>query len=342
MPRFVGALLALLLVAPACGDDDDGAESDGADAGEEGGEDIQVRVVTVTPTTAGTWDPSHFRAYTAAAEAGGWDLEIAEALPYGEAESVFDRWGQEGVDVVFSTDNGFEDALLNAAERYPDTAWAMMSALSTTRDLPNVTSYSIDWCELGYLQGVAGALVSEQQFIGAVGPIEIFPAQLTIESMEVGAEEAASGTQVELVYTGDFVDVVKAQETASNLIADGADVIVAITQGGVSPQIAARTQESGALYIGTFDDEEQYAPEATVTSGVLNFEQGYTEVVETWLADTFEPVINVKGVADDFIRFTEFSEGFEDAGTEFQEFFDRVAEGDVSFEDGSMCAEASG
>ena len=71
----------------------------------------------------------------------------------------------------------------------------MMSGLSTTNDLPNVAAYGPDWCQLGFVQGATGALVSTSGIIGGVGAIEIFPAQLTIEGLNLGAETAKSGRQ---------------------------------------------------------------------------------------------------------------------------------------------------
>ena len=63
------------------------------------------------------WDPAQYRAYKRAADQGDWDLQVAEAVPYAKAAEQFDRWGREGVDVVFSIDAGYEEALKVADER---------------------------------------------------------------------------------------------------------------------------------------------------------------------------------------------------------------------------------
>lgn len=351
--RLVGVVVVGAVVLAACGgDDDDGgadgdgsavsssvAGSDGSGSTVAGGDGApEVRVVTVTPVTAGTWDPAQHRAYMAAAEAGGWNLDIAEALPYAEAEQVFDSWGAEGVDVVFSTDNGFEDALLAAAAEYPETAWVMMSGLSTTNDLPNVAAYGPDWCQIGFVQGAAGALVSSSGVVGGVGAIEIFPAQLTIEGLVLGADSAAAGTEVVTEYSGDFIDVGRATETASALMGRGADVLLGITQGGTTPQIAARVQEAGNYFIGSYDDESASAPDAVVTSVILSFEAGYTESVESWLDGSFSPTINVKGIEDGFLELTEFRLGFDELQPEVETLIDQLLSGEISFPADGLCA----
>jgi basic membrane lipoprotein Med (substrate-binding protein (PBP1-ABC) superfamily) len=246
---------------------------------------------------------------------------------------VLSRWGDEGVDIVYSTDNGFQDHMLRAAEAYPNTLWVTMSDLSTTNDLPNVAAYTVDWCQVGFAQGVAAGLVSEANTIGAVGAIPILPATKTDLGLRFGAELASPGTQVVRQDSGDFIDAAKAQEVASALIDGGADVIVAITHGGTSPQIAARTQEAGKLYVGAFADETQYAPEATVTSAVLDFSQGYQTVAQQRLDDAFEPGIFRKGIADGFIKLTPFAAGYEEEQTAAQGFIDQLTAGEVTIPD---------
>src|SRR5262245_43072351 len=149
MGRATGTALSLVaaglaLVVAACGGTTAGDEKAAsqpaktATAGSEqkSGNDVKVRVVTVTPTNAGTWDPAQKAAYDAVFKANGWNSQVAEAVPYGKADQLFRQWGNDGVDVVFSTDNGFEDSLMAAAKKFPKTAWVMMSGLSSTQGLP--------------------------------------------------------------------------------------------------------------------------------------------------------------------------------------------------------------
>lgn len=295
----------------------------------------EVRVITVTPTNVGTWDPVQRQAYDKAAAAGGWNLEMAEAVPYGDADRVLDQWGAEGVDVVFSTDNGYEQNLLAAAAKYPDTAWVMMSALSTTNDLPNVASYSFDWCQYGYLQGAIAGLVTADKKVGAVGSIDIIPLQLALAAQEAGADAVNPGTVVITKETGDFIDAQKGQAVTAGLVADGADVITAPVHGGISPQIAAQAQKDGVYYIGAFADESASAPEAVVSSVYVNFLESYTEAVDSWVNGTFNPSINILGVADGVIDSTPLTLGFEDKQPEVDAVKQQLANGEVVYPEGA-------
>lgn len=315
------------------------AASEAAPPSEAAAQIAEVRVITVTPTNIGTWDPVQRKAYDAAAEAGGWNLEMAEAVPYGDADRVLDQWGAEGVNVVFSTDNGYEQNLLAAAAKYPNTAWVMMSALSSTNDLPNVASYSFNWCQYGYLQGAIAGLVSANKKIGAVGSIDIIPMQLALAAEQAGAEAVNPGTDVITKNTGDFIDAQKGQAVAAGLVAGGADVITAPVHGGISPQIAAQAQKDGAYYIGAFADESASAPKAVVSSVFVNFLKSYTEAVDSWMGGTFNPSINILGVADGVIDSTPLTLGFESKQPDVDKIKQQLANDEVVYPTGPCKAE---
>ena len=300
----------------------------------------EVRVITVTPTNLGTWDPVQRKGYDEAAAAGGWNLQVAEAVAYGEADQVLDQWGAEGVDVVFSTDNGYEQNLLAAAKKYPNTAWVMMSALSTTEGLPNVSSYSFDWCQYGYLLGAIAGVVTNDQTVGAVGSIDIIPMTLSLEAEKAGAEAVNPGTQVISKNSGDFIDAQKGQAVAAGLISDGADVLTAPVHGGISPQIAAEAQKNGVYYVGSFADEAPSAPEAVVSSVFVNFLQSYSQAVDTWMNGTFDPSINILGVADGVIDSTPLTLGFEDKQATIDGVKQQLANAEVAWPEGP-CKPAS-
>lgn len=324
-----GTTAALLLAGvAACGGSPEGGSGASAD------DPVQVRVITVTATNTGTWDPAQRASYEAAAEANGWELQTAEAVAYGDADQVLSQWGSEGVDVVFSTDNGYEESLLAAAEQFPETAWVMMSALSTTNDLPNVASYNFDWCEFGYLQGTIAGLVTTSGKVGNVASIDILPVQQAFAAEQLGAEAVRPGVEVTRQDTGDFIDVQKAQTMTAGQVGAGADVIIALVHGGVSPQIAAEAQAQGAKYVGSFLDESASAPEATVASVVIDFQQVYEEAVQGWVDGDFDASITTRGVQEGMITTTPLAPEFEDRQPDLDATVDQLSNGEVDWPEG--------
>ncbi|HEY0279039.1 MAG TPA: BMP family ABC transporter substrate-binding protein [Solirubrobacterales bacterium] len=345
------AALSLIVAVAACGstegDSSSSAEntspstntrSETKSASDTSSEGAVVRVITPSPVTAGTWDPSQYAAYSALAKENGWELQVAEAIPYGEASQVLNQWGEEKVDVVFSTDNGFEEYLLAAAEQYPETAFVMMSALASTKGLPNVAAYNFDWCEFGYVQGAAAAVISKDHTIGDVGSINILPVTQTLAGQEAGAAAVEPGTKILHKNSGDFTDSQKAATIAAGLIGEGADTVVALVQGAVSPQIASRAQSEGAYYVGSFGNEEKFAPKATVTSTVINFGQGYEQAVDGWMEGNFSPEIHTTGFKAGTIEQTPLTHGFEKDQSKLDEQIKKVEAGEVQWPSGGACA----
>ncbi|MSO94897.1 MAG: BMP family ABC transporter substrate-binding protein [Thermoleophilia bacterium] len=273
---------------------------------------VTVRVITATPTTAGIWDPTHKAAYAGVAKQNNWKLVIAETIPYGSAAQVLNRWGDEKVNVVISTDSGFSSSFVPAARKYPNTLWVLMGQPSGEwKDLKNFAALTYDQCGFGFAQGVIAALLSRSHNVAYVGAIPILPALNVLKAAKYGASVAVPGTKVSVQYTGGFTDSQKSQEVASTLIAGGADVILALTNGGVSGSIAGRVQQLGKTYIGSYGDESKFAPKATVTSVAANLSDAYGTIAQQVASGTFKPGLFVTGIKQNGILIYPFAPGNE-------------------------------
>lgn len=267
---------------------------------------LQVRVITATPLKSGTWDPQHYAGYQAAGKAQGWKIQIAETVPYGKATSVLQRWGDQHADIVFATDNGFERYVLDAAAKYPKTKWVIMSDMSTTRGLKNVGSYGVDSCQQGVLVGAIAALITKKNLIGVDTTIPILPTKKELAGMRVGINLTNPKAKMIIKYTGDFVDAGKAQEVASALAQQGADVITVPVNGGTSPETAKRVEQLKLPFVGENMDLSPQAPTQTVTSVVLDFTQGYAEVGKQTSSGTFQAKIRHLGLKEGFFKVLPF------------------------------------
>ncbi|MCU1497643.1 MAG: Purine-binding protein precursor [Acidimicrobiales bacterium] len=288
---------ALALVAASCGSSDSSKVAGGS--GDGGGDtpfdrNPKVRIMTIAPVNVGTWDPQQHLTYSKVAKAQGWDMEIAEAVPYGEAEQVLKEWAEDDADVVFALDSGFGEAVLKVAPDYPDTVFSVMSALGSN-DLPNVTAYAPDYCQMGYMAGAIGALSTESKKVGVVSGLPVPAVEQFFNGAEQGVAATDDGVDINLEYSGDWTDAVKKAETAAGLVSNGADVIFSFDT--VPTATDQRVQELGKKVVGIFADESEFAPEAVVTSVIIDW-QGYAETVEAVMEDTFEPGIHVRGFQD--------------------------------------------
>lgn len=296
-------IAALALVASACGGSS--ASSGASDTKGSGATATpfdrapKVRVMTIAPINVGTWDPQQYRTYNKVSKEQGWDMDIAQAVPYGEAEQTLKAWGDEKVDVVFALDSGFGEAVMKVAPDYPDTVFAVMSSLASTNDLPNVIAYAPDYCQMGYVAGSIAALSTDSDKVGVVSGLPVPAVKQFFNGSEQGVKATDPGVSIKLDYSGDWVDPVKKAETAAGLISGGADVIFSFDT--VPTATDQRVEQLGKKVVGIFADESKFAPDAVVTSVIIDW-QGYAETVKAVMDKTFQPGVNVRGFKEGMLK----------------------------------------
>lgn len=338
MKRLWGPpLLSSLVLAAlaACGAADEGS---GQNPGAKQDSSLQVRVMTLGPTNQGTWDPLLHREYTAVAEKQGWNLQIAEAVGVGGAETVLNRWASEKVDLVILTGSLWKDTVLSVAREFPDVNFVAITSMDT-EGLPNVAAHTPDPCQIGFVQGLAGALVSESGSVAALGSIPVPFINQWMSGAEAGVETAGKETVVESRWIDSLSDAGRAQELATSLLSGGPDVLLPVGPAGMSAAIATRAQEEDAWYIGAYDDESRYAPEATITSVLTHFEKAFEELGEQVASDSFEGGQSYTGIADGQIELASFKSGFEEAEAEAKQILDKVRSGEIEIvREGDQCS----
>jgi len=339
-------LLAAVTVA-ACGSDDDGGGTTAAPAAEgastaaaeeeaaaPAGEAKQVRTLHVGRTNVGLWDPMHKRIYDKIAKERGWDVQTAEAVPYGEADTVLSRWGDDKVDMVISTDSGYDPYVVKAAKKYPDTLWVVMSDLPSTEGLPNLSAYLPNMCDLGYLAGVTAGLVGDKK-AGTLTGTPIPASEKWDAGFVQGVEEANPDMEVEIKKVGSWVDPARTAETASALIQGGSDVIWDVSV--INDVVAKRVEDEGALYIGAFS-ESPYAPKAHVASVMTVYDDAYGKVADELDAGKLDGKLHPGSVNDGFLEVSQLRLGHEDKQAKLDEFKEKLGSGNVKYT-AKVCAD---
>lgn len=332
----IGLILIAGLVT-ACGDasSETATTTSGTAGAEAPAGSLDVRLITIAPTDVGSWDPTHYHALSKVAKKKGWKLEVAEAVPYGEADQVFGRWGDKGVDIVFSDDSGFNDSMVKAAKEYPDTDWVVLSDLGSNGGLSNAGAYAGDWCQFAYVQGAIAGLATTS---GKVGIVSGLPNPVTPqmkEGVKVGANTTREGTEVRVGFSGDWVDPTKKAEAASSLVRQGADVLIAFDTVNVAT--AARAEKEGVKYVGSWTDESKLAPNATVSSVVIDFAKGYEKVGDAVAAGKFQGDVIREGVATDYFRFLPLRLEIEGKDAEVKAAVEKLIAGEVTFPADGPC-----
>ena len=165
-----------------------------------------------------------------------------------------------GCNMIYAPGNQYTDAVLQAAEEYPDVAFALLNGAVDTPEKAvnkNVSSLLPNAQQLGWIAGALAGLMTESGKLGFIGGMELD----TTKGKIAGFEEAAKyvgekgGKEIELLnvpYANSFSDAPKGKEFATELISQGADVFfgdASAVDSGAREAIDAANAASGSVKV---------------------------------------------------------------------------------------------
>jgi basic membrane protein A and related proteins len=344
--RALAALLALAMVATACGDDDDdGAETDDTtdttaegEAGGNGGdtegaavtlddecaaaqddgvtapEGFRVNLVTdIGRIDDGTFNQFAYEGMTAAEECFGFETSYIETVS--EADYATNIATSLSDDPAVLITNGFLIATdtLAAAEANADVNFIGIDQFQ--EEFPaNYVGVLFREDQGGYLAGVLAATLSESGVIGVVGGREDVPPVVRfVNAYQTGAESVNPDIRVLSVYNESFTTPDKGASDAAQFIGEGADVIFGAGgqtgSGGIS---AAAEQGVWAIgvdqdeYFTTFNGGERAGSEYLATSAIKRVDLAVFRNIVAALQDEFEGGVYQLEAANDGITYAPF------------------------------------
>lgn len=279
--RMLITLIALTLVAAACGSDSDEA---GNVATSECGTDTSfealdepitdLSVAIVAPSASD--DLAFTQSMVQAVEALGIEPEVTDGtFVVEEAAAAIRGYAESGVDVVIAHGTQYGGSLVEIAPDFPETSFVWGTS-SETQDIPNVFAYTPAADEGAYVMGTIAAEISESKTIGMVGPIDAGDASLYVQGFVNGAE--AEGANVNVSFTGSFGDVALATESATAHVEAGSDVLTGTAQHVVGAINVATA--NGTPWFGTQSNQESLAPDLVVASQVYHWEVVLDDIFE--------------------------------------------------------------
>lgn len=233
--RLAVVLAVLVIVAAACGDDDepeaDGAtgpteatgatEATGPTGATETGEPFRVALVAPSATNDLAFTQSMFDALGTLEESENLEIAVSDNLFVVEdAGSAIRNYASEGYDLVIAHGSQYGASVEEIAQDFPEVSFAWGTA-GDTFGQPNVFAYQAASDQGGYVEGVLAAGLTESKVIGVVGPIEVGDAKLYVDGFQAGVEATDPSIDVRINYTGSFSDVGLAAEAARSFVAAG-------------------------------------------------------------------------------------------------------------------------
>jgi simple sugar transport system substrate-binding protein len=371
--RLVPLLMALALVAAACGGDEDGTDGETGTAGETAAdaEGFVFGMILVGPQNDHGWSQAHFEAGQYVEEQLGAEMIVIDKVntadrPETSVEQVAADMIADGAQLVFATSDDMKDGVEIAAAENPDvpmvwssgdSAWA--EGRGYREDLTNLANV-MGRMEYGKMMaGCAAALTSQTGKIGYLGPLINDETRRLANSAYLGArycwetyrgeDPASLGFSVNWIgfwfnipgvtldptqVTNDFFD------SGHDVVISGIDTTEALVRAG---QRAEAGEEVWAIpydFRGACDE----APDVCLGVPYFNWGPDYVEIVRSVVDGTFEATwewngpdwTDINNPDTSMIGFEKGPGLSEEASTSLDEFIAGLADGSIELYTGPL------
>jgi basic membrane protein A len=183
-----------------------------------------------------------------------------------------------------------------------------------------------------FVMGVMAAMLTENDVIGIIGPIETGDAKLYVDGFNAGVTYQNEEVEVLVAYIQSFSDVTLAAEQAEAFLAEDADILTGTAQ--MVPGAVNKAKEVDALWFGTQANQTSLAPEIVVASQVYDWTVALNPIIEDVMAGEIEGEAYALTLENEglLIEFNEDFELDEDVMAAGEEVMQAIIDGDISFE----------
>ena len=191
-----------------------------------------VAMICDSSISDGGWGMACYNAMMDAAEKCGWETMYSDSIAQSAYYDTIVSYCDLDVDMIYAPGNQYTDAVLQAAEEYPDIAFALLNGGADTPAKAangNVSSLLPDAQQIGWIAGALAGLMSDTGTIAFIGGMEL---DTTLAKYKGYGEAAAFVAEenekkkkiIDPVYSGDFSASDKGLEFAKAMMDQGADV----------------------------------------------------------------------------------------------------------------------
>jgi basic membrane protein A and related proteins len=344
----VGALLvALGLVAAACGGGDEGG-----DAGTGGDAAAEAKKVGLVYDIAGRGDKSFndsaYAGLEAARQEQGDKIEARDIAPNPDGSNrkeLLDGLADDGYGLVFGVGFLFSEDIAKSATESPDTTFAVIDGFDDLCTQPDSNLLCIGFKEEegSFLVGAAAALKTESNTVGFVGGLEGDLIRKFQAGYEAGVKHIADqeGKDIKVVvdYAGNtpeaFRDPAKGKELALKQIGQDADVIYHAS-GGTGAGVISAAASKQVYAIGVDSDQSLTASETErkwiLTSMLKRVDTAVQRTIAAYVDGTLKGGVQTFGLKEGGIDYAQNEYNKEllgDIPTTLDELKQKIADGEI-------------
>lgn len=276
---YLAAATSALLALSACGGggDGNGGADDGADGGAEG---MRIAAVFSGSTTDADYNSLGLLALQQAEEDGA-EVTFSESVAVPDVERVMQEYLAEGYEVIWTHGSQFYEATAALATDNPDVTFIGEFDGEPPNQPDNVWVLDRNFHLGFYAIGVLASQLSQTGTVGYVGGLSLPFSYSEVHAMEQAIEDTGAATTINPVWTGDFNDPARAQQITTQLLSQGADVIVgSLNLGAVGTFQAVESRPPGSAWVtAKYTDKSQFGEEHYAGSVIYDFAKPLTDVL---------------------------------------------------------------
>jgi basic membrane protein A and related proteins len=254
---------------------------------------LRVAVVTDALFSDHGWGESSLKAAELVEEQYGFEVATEDNVGIADIEQTLARYAQADYDLIIAHGFQWGDPAVRVGKQYPDVKIVVFTGLVSSE---NVASIFPQQQQGSFLLGALAAMLTKTGTIGFVGGEE-YPNIINIfEGYRQGARHANPDVQIIGTYLNDWDNPAKGKEAAASLIRQqNVDVVFHVADSSGHGVIEA-AKENGIFALGAVQDQNALAPDAVVSSFVLDVDKAYAQAVNMTLAGGFKGEIFRPGI----------------------------------------------
>jgi basic membrane protein A len=199
-----------------------------------------------------------------------------------DAAAAIRDYATKGFDLVIAHGSQYGASLADIAPDFKNTAFAWGTAVDTfeSKGVKNISAYTVQADQGGYVLGVMAAKLSKTGKFGLIGPIPAGDGKLHIDGFEAGVKATNPNANVAKTFTQSFSDAALMSQAAQTMIANGADMLTGTSQAVVGA--IAVCKDKNTFWFGNQSEQTKLAPKNVVATQVYD----WTPFVRDMIANT--------------------------------------------------------
>ncbi|MBM3130870.1 MAG: BMP family ABC transporter substrate-binding protein [Chloroflexi bacterium] len=188
-----------------------------------------------------------------------------------DAAAAIRDYATKGFDLVIAHGSQYGASLADIAPDFPKTAFAWGTAVDTfaSKGVKNISAYTVQADQGGYVLGVMAAKLSKTGKFGLIGPIPAGDGKLHIDGFEAGVKATNPSASVAKTFTQSFSDAALMSQAAQTMIANGADMLTGTSQAVVGAIAVAK--DKNAFWFGNQSEQVKLAPKNVIATQVYDW-----------------------------------------------------------------------